>query len=1155
MSNLRGRSDQPLGRSVPSEKRLVAPDALRVFLSSRMEELAPERAAVRAALEAEGVLAWAFETDAGARPSSARQTYLEELAVSDVYVSIFWKGYGAYTVDEFDAAGASELPRLVYEKTTEAADREPKLQAFLDEVGDVERGVTIRRFATPTELGELVADDIRRLRSKLKRIWGTKGKAYTLTPNGARFDRTARMTPIRRESQDITDCLARPDHFIDRVDALNRVREAIASGETMVGYVGEPGIGKTAVMRSVAHDRRWTAVRFPDGVGICAPGDTDLHLADLLRTLWAFFYRVSDRTYVPDDVEVRRNLVGKKALIFIDDIALPPDQVEQLGGLLPKSVFVVTAGGPASDGNDPLSFVKAVPLEGFDDPEDMVELFSAVYRRPVVGPAREDVARLCIAAGGSPGRITRLANEAWGSGAPFDEWLVERSARGGEPISQSLTRRVTPEQRRLLLILAAFGADLTTPEDVVSRLGVDADTVQAVVGSGDIEEDGPRYRLPGAVYLATSDLGDAKALRGDIFEATVEWVGEASREEVGENRVFIQRVLEWGAKNESRRGVLVLARVVEEPLALTGTWGSWGTVLDLAVAAASAEQDDDTRAWALHQRGTRALMLGDRRTARRDLRAAYLLYQKRGETGPAALSRHNLRQGPRAFPLPRGSALTTFVAIALTLVAVVAAAAVIGGLLDGVGDNGGITTEPVTTIEPGISTEPVTTIEPGISTEPAAELTITTGSEVNFDEVFATQVGEGRIGLEASHGDFSINEFEQGEILFVPEPECASLLSGQQCGATVRWFPSAPGTLDETIMIGGIAPLVLIGEAISPLAFEPQEQELSLSVEKPVAGFAAELINISDAPVDISAVEGYGDFANATIDTQRCPSIFGEGILDAGESCFILVTADFSNALPGAILDGGIRVFYGATNIDARAVVSFAGLSVPVWTRPVPMQGIWWEIARRSFTVEWEAVPFASAYGLEASICWDGESNCDQLSGPQIVSSPFGSVFLPLDPAPLDAKYQLAKDAGLTPVVVLTAYAIGTDAAGAEITSERSETRHEVTDGPFEMFGVTYDPALGSSLECGKESLSLTVAIQSFLLDPGELTVSTWDGGSEQDTRDEVTAVVSPTATESLAEVSFIPSDNSTLDRIDFLLDSVVGATENVDFPVSGCIK
>ncbi len=797
-----------------SGERPVAPDALRVFLSSRMEELAPERAAVRAALEAEGVLAWAFEADAGARPGSARQTYLEELAVSDVYVGIFWKGYGAYTVDEFDAAGASELPRLVYEKTTESADREPKLQAFLDEVGDVERGATIRRFATPSELGELVAGDIRRLRSELKRIWSTEGKTYTLTPNGARFDRTARMTPIRRESQDITDCLARPDHFIDRVDALNRVREAIASGETMVGYVGEPGIGKTAVMRSVAHDRRWTTDRFPDGVGICVLGDPGLHLADLLRTLWAFFYRVSDRTYVPDDVEVRRDLVGKKALIFIDDIALPPDQVEQLGGLMPKSVFVVTAGGPASDGNDPLSFVKAVPLKGFDDPEDMVELFSAVYRRPVVGPAREDVARLCIAAGGSPGRITRLANEAWGSGASLDEWLVERSARGGEPVSQSLTLRLTPEQRRLLLILAAFGADLATPEDVVSRLSVDADTVQAVVGSGDVEQDSPRYRLPGAVYLATSDLGDAKSLRGDIFEATVEWVGEASREEVGENRVFIQQVLEWGAKNESRRGVLVLARAVEEPLALTGTWGSWGAVLDLAVAAASAEQDDDTRAWALHQRGTRALMLGDRRTARRDLRAAYLLYQKRGETGPAALSRHNLRQGPRAFPLPRGGALTTFVAIATVLVAA-AGAAVIDRIIE---SNGVTTTEGVTNTEGVTTTEPVTTTVAGRGPVLKVE-----GLEFEPQLVDTTSEGSTVIVRNAGDGKLTITGIgvdDPSAFILVDKEQCiGDFEPGDACSFEVLFAPTERRVYSAVLLfevdIGTDETAPLTGEGIS----------------------------------------------------------------------------------------------------------------------------------------------------------------------------------------------------------------------------------------------------------------------------------------------------------------------------------------------------
>ena len=41
-------------------------DRLRVFVSSRMEEMRPERERVRAALDAQAVDAWIFERDAGA---------------------------------------------------------------------------------------------------------------------------------------------------------------------------------------------------------------------------------------------------------------------------------------------------------------------------------------------------------------------------------------------------------------------------------------------------------------------------------------------------------------------------------------------------------------------------------------------------------------------------------------------------------------------------------------------------------------------------------------------------------------------------------------------------------------------------------------------------------------------------------------------------------------------------------------------------------------------------------------------------------------------------------------------------------------------------------------------------------------------------------
>jgi hypothetical protein len=129
-----------------------------------MKELAAERKAVGAGLEALLVDAFIFEADAGARSQTIRQTYLDELRLCDVYVGLFWKGYGEYTIDEFEEAQRLRKPCLIYEKQIEIErDRAPELQAFLDGLGGVEDGLTIQRFDTTAELEGFVKRDFSRL--------------------------------------------------------------------------------------------------------------------------------------------------------------------------------------------------------------------------------------------------------------------------------------------------------------------------------------------------------------------------------------------------------------------------------------------------------------------------------------------------------------------------------------------------------------------------------------------------------------------------------------------------------------------------------------------------------------------------------------------------------------------------------------------------------------------------------------------------------------------------------------------------------------------------------------------------------------------------------------------------------------------------------
>ena len=114
---------------------IATPDRrLRVFVSSTLEELAPERAAVRAAVTRLRLTPVMFEM--GARPHPPRDLYRAYLEQSDVFVGVYGDRYGwvapgmavSGLEDEFQLSQA--FPRLLYVKVP-APDREPGLTDLL----------------------------------------------------------------------------------------------------------------------------------------------------------------------------------------------------------------------------------------------------------------------------------------------------------------------------------------------------------------------------------------------------------------------------------------------------------------------------------------------------------------------------------------------------------------------------------------------------------------------------------------------------------------------------------------------------------------------------------------------------------------------------------------------------------------------------------------------------------------------------------------------------------------------------------------------------------------------------------------------------------------------------------------------------------------
>jgi len=101
--------------------------------------------------------------------------------------------------------------------------------------------------------------------------------------------------------------------FLDRHETVRAVEEAVAAGGPVEVH-GEPGIGKSALLRSLAHDLRPAAL--DDGVVHLSAGAWSV--ADLLQSLFEAFHETS-LPFKPTPTQIRVALQGKRALLLVDD--------------------------------------------------------------------------------------------------------------------------------------------------------------------------------------------------------------------------------------------------------------------------------------------------------------------------------------------------------------------------------------------------------------------------------------------------------------------------------------------------------------------------------------------------------------------------------------------------------------------------------------------------------------------------------------------------------------------------------------------------------------------------------------------------------------------------------------------------------------------
>lgn len=210
-----------------ARSRILTPDQrLRVFVSSTLQELAAERAAVSDAIAAVRLIPVLFEL--GARPHPPSALYRAYLEQSQMFVGIYWQSYGWVSPGELISGIEDEyirsegLPRLLYLKEP-APEREPRLREFLERI-QAEGSVSYRRFTTTAELAELLARDL----------------ALVLTE---RFHATA--VPAEPAAPGVRSLPSPRTSFVGRQSQLRQIDELLLAGARLLTLTGPGGIGKT----------------------------------------------------------------------------------------------------------------------------------------------------------------------------------------------------------------------------------------------------------------------------------------------------------------------------------------------------------------------------------------------------------------------------------------------------------------------------------------------------------------------------------------------------------------------------------------------------------------------------------------------------------------------------------------------------------------------------------------------------------------------------------------------------------------------------------------------------------------------------------------------------------------------------------------------
>src|SRR5215510_8006545 len=659
----------------------MLPTIARIFVSSTWLDLQPERQAVEDAINRMNAGKFVGMEYFGSRPETTEGTSLDEVDRTDIYVGIIGGRYGSgITEKEYRRARERDLPCFIFFKddrvvTAEGRDKEAEKTKLLDvfkrELS--KNHIIATPFTTPTELAICIRDDLYR--------WFDRRRADDLARAAAgdivttRDDRrSVRLQVGAAEGGMVYDGVAtqprpRPTPVRPSVrpfrGLLDRAAESEAALRTLpepapVEFYGQSGIGKTALLRHLAYNT--PDGHFPDGM-IYRDQVGRQPSADLLQFLFDSLYE-SERDYKPREAELLNLLRGKRALVLLDDVDLPRDEIERTLNAAPECAFLLS-----SEERHIFGEGRALRLQGLPDPEATQLLERELGR--LLAPGEQVAAQaVCALLDGHPLHIAQAAAAAQERNLPLGE-LAEKmqvaKTKGQNPadlLNQLMIDSGSDDEKQAMAAMAALDGAPARAETLAAVSGISDfnATLEKLTRRKLVETRVDGYRLAGSLQAILQKDWDLTERRNSALAHLTAWAEEQRRDHrrVEESSSALLSVFDWALRNGRWDEAKRLGRALDVALTLSGRWEAWGQVLRQVGEGAAAAGDEETAAWVLHQQGSRALCLGDNEAARRYLTEAMERRATMGDHAAASITRHNLDWlvPPVPFTPPRPTGLS-----------------------------------------------------------------------------------------------------------------------------------------------------------------------------------------------------------------------------------------------------------------------------------------------------------------------------------------------------------------------------------------------------------------------------------------------------------------------------------------------------------------